>query len=199
MFLRTKPDAYREDGRDFWFRLRIWHFGKSKCFAVRGCVSPATRGFLRCPLSSLSCLRLGKIFQKTVKPKYNPFVMKHLFPDPSEGLFNFQRLKCNYDCFSMPNLAHCPFLVMVAVCFERNSHAFFFKICIFILKYRFNLFHKMMTVIRRGKKGRGEKKKKTIPANSSTVSVEVSFSLSLSKGVFSTCSCYMKCTNSIKS
>lgn len=49
-------------------------------------------------------------------------MMKCLLPDPSEGLFNCQGLKYNYDYFSMPNLAYCLFPVMVAVCFERNSH-----------------------------------------------------------------------------
>lgn len=191
MFLWPKPDPYREHCRDFWFRLGMRCFRKSKCPAVGGYPSPATRGFRCCPLSAFLCLRLGKILPKKVKLKYNLFVMKRLIPDPSEGLFNFQRLKCNYDYFSMPNLAHCPFPAMVAVCFERNSHAFLFfpKICIFIPKYRFNPFHKIINMIWGGE---------TIPALTSTASVEVSSNLFLLEGVFSSFSCYMKCTKSMK-
>lgn len=144
----------------------MWRFRKRKCSAVGGYVPPATGVFLCCPLGPLSCLRLDKILQKKVKPKYNPLVMKRFLPDLSEGLFSFQRSKHNYDDFSLPNLAHCPFPVMVTVCFERNSCAllFFFKICIFIQKYRFDLFHKIMNVIG----GRGEKReKKTNPTKQS--------------------------------
>lgn len=119
---------YSKCCRDSWFRLGMRHFRKNRCPAVPGYVSPATKAFLCCPSCSLSCLRLVKILQKKVKPMYNSFVMKCLIPDPSEGLFNFQRLKYNYVYFSMPNLAHCPFAIMAASnhSFERNSHAFLF-------------------------------------------------------------------------
>lgn len=126
VFLCTKPDTYNKYCRDSWFRLGMWHFRKSRCSALHGYVSPATRAFLCCPSHSLLCLRLVEILQKKVKPMYNSFMMKSLIPDPFEGLLNFQRLKYNYVYFSMPTLAHCPSPIMVAVCFERNSHAFLF-------------------------------------------------------------------------
>lgn len=67
-------------------------------------------------------------------------MMKCLIPYPSEGLFNFQRLKYNYVYFSTPSVAHCPFPIMVAVFFEIKIFFFIFKICIFILKYRLPYF-----------------------------------------------------------
>lgn len=132
----------------------MWHFRKSRCSAVHGYVSLATRAFLCFPSHSLSCLRLFKILQKKVKPMYNSFMMKCLIPAPSEGLFNFQRLKYNYVYFSMTNLAHCPCPIMVAICFERNSHAFLFLR--FAYSYQNIGFHETMS----GIKGKKNTKKK---------------------------------------